>query len=90
MYKPDELDWQIIKTLQTNGRSANAAIAKQLAVTEGTVRSRTKKLIDSGILKITGLINPEFLEDYQLVSIGINVKESKQLESKAREVSKLP
>lgn len=90
MTQPDQLDWQIIRTLQRDGRSANAGIAKKFNVAEGTVRSRIRKLIEAGILKIAGLINPEFLADHQLVLIGINVSQTKKLERTAQALAKLP
>jgi len=90
MSKPDQLDWRIIRILSRDGRATNAAVAKKLKVAEGTVRSRIKKLIQAGILKIAGLINPEFLAGHQLVMIAINVRESKMLERTARAVARLP
>lgn len=87
---PDKLDWQIIDLLQKDGRATNAGIAEKLDVAEGTVRTRLKRLIETGTLKVSGLVNPEFLEHYQLMLIGMNVKESRQLESTAEAVSRLP
>ncbi len=87
---PDELDSKIIEILGTNGRTSNAEIARKLSVTEGTVRSRIKKLTDSGIFRVIGQVNPEILHNHQLVMIGINVKESKSLEETLHRVSQLP
>jgi len=86
----DQLDWKIIDALRKDGRGSNAQIARQLAVTEGTIRSRIKKLSDAGILRVTGQVNPEFLLGYQVVMVGINVRESKSLEKTAQEISRLP
>lgn len=86
----DELDWKIIQALKENGRASNAEIARHLAVTEGTVRSRIKRLTDTKILRVTGQVNPEFLTEYQTVLIGINVKESKSLERTVQAIAKLP
>jgi Lrp/AsnC family transcriptional regulator for asnA, asnC and gidA len=86
----DELDWKIIEALKENGRASNAEIARHLAVTEGTVRSRIKRLTDTGIMRVTGQVNPEFLTEYQTVLIGINVKESKSLEKTVQAIAKLP
>ena len=39
----DELDAQIIRQLQVDGRLANTEIARRLGVSEGTVRKRIAK-----------------------------------------------
>ncbi len=87
---PDELDWKIIDSLRSNGRISNAEIARKLKIAEGTVRQRIKKLTDAGILRVVGQVNPEYLEDHQLVLVGINVKESQSLEKTLRQIAKLP
>jgi Lrp/AsnC family transcriptional regulator for asnA, asnC and gidA len=86
----DEHDWQIIEELKKDGRMSNSEIARKYNVTEGAIRSRMKKMTDAGILRVTGQVNPEFLVDYQLVIVGINVKESKSLEKTAQAIAKLP
>jgi len=86
----DTLDRGIIEALRADGRAGNSAIAAGLGVTEGTVRQRIKKLIDTGAFRVTGLLNPEILPDHQLCVIGLKVDESKQLEHRARAVSELP
>ncbi|NLX06632.1 MAG: Lrp/AsnC family transcriptional regulator [Phycisphaerae bacterium] len=88
--EPDRLDWRIIRLLQDNGRTPNATIAEQLKVAEGTVRGRIRKLLEAGILRIAGMVNPDVLTGHQLVVVAMNVKESKQLEKTARAVAKLP
>ena len=71
------------------GAPANSAIGAELGVAEGTVRQRIKKLIDAGAFRVSGLVNPEILPDHQLCVIGLKVDESKQLETRARDVSRL-
>ena len=87
--QPDEIDWKIINTLRESHQNNNA-IARQLGISEGTVRQRLKRLKDAGIVKIRALINPEVLENQQLATIAVNVSESALLESKAKEIANLP
>ena len=54
----DELDRQIIKLLSNDGRMSFTEIANKLNVTEKTVRTRYKNLIDHGILEVVGVVNP--------------------------------
>ncbi|GHU08779.1 AsnC family transcriptional regulator [Spirochaetia bacterium] len=86
--QPDETDWKIIAILQ-KGYVPNNTIARELAISEGTVRLRLKKLKDAGIMEIKALINPDVLENKQLVLITMRVMESRLLEAKAEEVSRL-
>ncbi len=87
--QPDETDWKIIEILQ-QGWVPNNTIARVLNISEGTVRSRLKKLKDAGILTVRALINPDVLANKQLVLVALTVAESRLLERKAEEVSRLP
>ena len=89
MLQLNDLDWKIIRELQANGREPNSSIAKRLGVTEGTVRQRAKKLLDAGVLRVCGQLNPEFLEGHQLILVGVTIKESRRLEETFNELSQL-
>ena len=86
----DELDNQIVKILNKDGRTNNKDIAKRLSVSEGTIRNRINKLLASGILKVSGLVNPDLAEEKQLMILGVNISASKDLFAIAQEISKLP
>ena len=86
----DEMDRQIIRLLNTDGRISNNDIAAKLRVSEGTVRNRCKKLADAGLLKVAGLINPDDSPNRQLMLLGMNITSSKDLVKKASELAKLP
>ncbi len=85
----DELDKKIIRILGKDGRINNKNIASQLSVSEGTIRNRIRRLTGVGILTVSGLINPDTVDDKQLVLLGMKVASSKDLEKKAEEVSRL-
>jgi Lrp/AsnC family transcriptional regulator for asnA, asnC and gidA len=87
--QPDETDWKIIKILQES-YVPNNTIARELGISEGTVRARLKKLKEAGILQVRALINPDVLENKQLVLVAMRVAESKLLDLKAEELSHLP
>lgn len=86
----DELDQRIMTALRRDGREGNSAIAKRLGVTEGTVRQRIKKLLRSDMFRVVGLANPELMPEHQVCVVGLKVDESRQLETRAREVRRLP
>lgn len=88
--KPDATDQRIIEELRKDGRKTNSAIAKDLGITEGTVRQRIKNLIQRKVLRISGEVNPEIIEDHQLAFVAINISDSNLLQQKAEAISELP
>lgn len=86
----DETDSQIIALLSRDGRTNNNEIAKKLGISEGTVRNRIKKLVESGVLRVTGLVSPDTIQDRQLFLLGVNIAASRDLTTKAQEIVDLP
>ncbi len=57
-YEIDELDRAMIKLLSGDGRMSFTELSSRLSVTEKTVRSRYKNLIENDILSVVGVVNP--------------------------------
>ncbi len=53
----DKVDLRIIQALQVDGRSSNAKIARQLKVSEGTVRNRIERLRREDLIRVNAWIN---------------------------------
>ena len=53
----DELDRKIIGLLQMDGRASNAKIAREVGVSEGTVRRRLRRLIQEDVVKVIAVPN---------------------------------
>ena len=68
----DPVDRGIIEALQENGRTAFRAVAQRVGVAEATVRSRYTRLVDDGILQVTGVTNPLGLGFDAMAMIGLN------------------
>lgn len=85
--KIDEISIEICKHLR-NGRESFKKIATQLDVSENTVRARVTKLVEEGILDITGLVDPEAVPGHQLVIIGVKL-DTMELVAKGKEFSAL-
>ena len=83
----DDTNRAIIRAL-SDGRKPYSAIADELGITENTVRSRVNKLIDDGVLSITGLVDPEKMPGLQVVMMGVKLK-TMELERKAKEFCSL-
>ena len=73
-YKLDEMDKQIILELQKNGKASYKEIAKKLDVSDGTIRFRTERMTQKGILKISASVNPLYFDNSIVALVGINLK----------------
>lgn len=70
----DEKDRAIISYLQYDGRIPYTKIADELNIAEGSVRQRVKRLIDSGVLQIVGIVEPKEMGWNEAGMIGITVQ----------------
>ncbi|TDI88718.1 MAG: Lrp/AsnC family transcriptional regulator [Chloroflexi bacterium] len=73
----DELDRKIITLLEGNGRASNARIARDVGVSEGTVRRRLKRLISEQIINVVALPDPRKLGYESEALIGVQVDPDK-------------
>ena len=83
----DDTNKSIIKQLH-DGRKPFSAIAEELGITENTVRARVNKLVDEGVLTISGEIDPEQIPGLEVVFMGIKLS-TMDLQEKAEEFLKL-
>ena len=73
----DELDGKIIAMLERDGRASNARIARDVGVSEGTVRRRLKRLINEQIINVIALPDPRKLGYNSEALIGVQVDPDK-------------
>ena len=85
--KIDGIHLDIIKYLM-DGRKSFKKIARELSITENTVRARVNKLIEEGVLKISGLVDPEAVPGHSTLMIGVKLN-TMNLVKKGEEFSKL-
>ena len=69
----DDLNQSIIKLLQEDGRMAYKDVARELGVSEGTIRNRVQSMKQSGLLKIVALADPMVVRYKADAMIGIKV-----------------
>ncbi len=74
----DDLDRAIIRSLQDDGRRPFREIARRLAVSERTIRTRTRRLQESGTLRILAFADPERVGRSILALILLRVQALKQ------------
>ena len=54
----DQLDCQMIELLQKDGRISNTDLAKEIGISEATVRTRLNRLINEEYIQIVAVSNP--------------------------------
>ena len=86
----DEVDRRILDYLSRDARTSNRAIAEELGVTEGTVRSRIKRMQDERQIRITALTNIRKLANPALAFIWVEVERSHQCRAVAAALAAHP
>jgi Lrp/AsnC family transcriptional regulator for asnA, asnC and gidA len=85
----DELDRLILQTLQEDGRTPFTRIARQASVSETTIRSRYRRLVEDGIVRTVGIVDPYALDFEAPAIIGISV-EPGMIDEVAKKLAGLP
>lgn len=85
----DELDEQIINLLRTDARRTNTDLAKQLGVSEGTIRNRIRRLINDGYMLVVAMTRLHKLGFTVDVFVQVRTEAGKQLQV-AEALSRLP
>lgn len=67
----DELDRSIVAILQRDGRASNVEIARQSGFSEATIRKRLERLLASGIIRVTALLDPAKVNLSMSIVVGI-------------------
>jgi Lrp/AsnC family transcriptional regulator for asnA, asnC and gidA len=86
----DELDHKIVARLSQDARSSNREIARELDVTEGTIRARIKRLLEDKVIRITAVTNIERLHNAVLAYLWIEVESTRAADGVAKALAALP
>lgn len=70
----DELDREIVRLLQRDGRMSNTDMGRALGVTETTVRKRASRLLDEGLMNIVAVPTPEAVGLTVSAIFGVSVE----------------
>lgn len=68
----DSYDIDIIRELW-DGRKPYGDVARKVGLTTNTVRARVKRMLESGILQIIALVNPNAIERHSAAYIGFKL-----------------
>lgn len=86
----DNTDKSIIRSLSLNGRASLQSIADELDISESQVRLRLNAMQASGVVQITGIINPMNL-GYQAVAwVAIRVQAGQRMKALAESLASIP
>jgi Lrp/AsnC family transcriptional regulator for asnA, asnC and gidA len=85
----DELDKLILQTLQQDGRIPFTKIAKQAGVSETTIRRRYGQLVEAGIVRTVGIVDPHAIGFQAPAIIGVSV-EPGMIDQVARAIAEFP
>ena len=85
----DDTDNAIIDLLRADGRLPYRAIARELGVTESTVRSRVRRLEESNTMRVVAVTDIEAAGFGMLLAIGVQV-EGRSPETVARDLARFP
>jgi len=70
----DGLDRLILETLQEDGRTPFTQIARRAGVSETTIRSRYRNLVEAGIVRTVGIVDPYTLGFDAPAIIGVSIE----------------
>lgn len=85
----DKVDLEIISHLQSDGRKPFTDIAREMGISEGTIRNRVSRMLEDQVIQIVGMIDPSQLGYEAPAMIGIQVQPP-HLEAVARTIANFP
>lgn len=86
MIELDDFDSELIRLLQSDGRASNIELARQIGVSEGTVRRRFRHLVEEEVIRVVAIPDYSKLGRQTSALIGLKV-EPACVESVANELA---
>ncbi len=89
-YALDDIDRMIIKLLAEDGRTSNREIARRMDLTEGTIRTRIKRLEAEEIVRVSAVVNVSRLPKAVIVFMRIEVAPHFRTSDVTKNIAELP
>jgi Lrp/AsnC family transcriptional regulator for asnA, asnC and gidA len=86
----DTLDNDLIRLLTENGRMPIGEMTKRLKVTAPTIRSRIKSLEEKGLLKVSGIIDPNQHPRLITALVAMSVQSRGKMDEVLEKIARLP
>ncbi|MFM2370736.1 MAG: hypothetical protein RIS85_458 [Pseudomonadota bacterium] len=77
----NDLDHRILERLSVDARVSNREIARELGVTEGTIRLRLKRLTDEDAIQVVAITNYDHMSDPLVAYLWIELDASQPVAS---------
>ena len=87
--KLDRIDKKLIHHLSKDGRMPVKDLVGELGITNPTLHSRLRHLLQSGVLKIAGLIDTFKIQDLNMAVVAVRVKDDTKLDETLERISEL-
>jgi len=89
MKKIDALDKKLIRYLSEDGRMTVKELVNKLEITSPTLQVRIKNLLQSGVLKIAGLVDVFKLKKVFMALVAIRVIDDSKIDETLEEISQM-
>lgn len=86
----DDLDHKIIDRLSHDARVSNREIGREFGLTEGTIRSRLKRLLDNKVIRVAAVTNAKRLKNPFLAYLWIEANTAGDIQALAERLASLP
>lgn len=86
----DDLDHKIIERLGHDARVSNREIGREFDLTEGTIRSRLKRLLDNKVIRVAAVTNANRLRNPILAYLWVEADTAADIERVAESLAQLP
>jgi DNA-binding Lrp family transcriptional regulator len=67
----DEIDWRLLRELQRDGRAPYTRLARTIDLSQAATRARVVRLLSSGVIRITGIVDPAAVGAAEQVGFGL-------------------
>lgn len=86
----DDLDLKLIERLGEDARVSNREIAREFGLAEGTIRTRLKRLEQTGTIKVTAIVNSAVLKNPVLAYLFVEADTAAHVEDVAQALAAVP
>lgn len=70
----DALDWRLVRELLRDGRASYADLARQVGLSQAASRSRVVRLLNSGVVHVTALVEPTAVGANEQLGFGLRCR----------------
>ncbi|NYH54627.1 MULTISPECIES: Lrp/AsnC family transcriptional regulator [Nocardiopsis] len=70
----DALDWRLVRQLLRDGRASYADLARQVGLSQAAARSRVVRLLNSGVVHVTALVEPSAVGANERLGFGVRCR----------------